>query len=457
MTGRPPLRWRHLPPATISVAALLAAALVQPGAAAAAQAGAAPDGRPWTAATSDPRTLGWMQGSPPPPGRVIGFGDPQAFSFPRLRWSVCHTDQLMPTRAVSRGLGPVLSLPRRKRSDLDAVRFQPWGAGQPMTWGEAFDANFTDGLVVLHRGVVVYERYAGCLQPTGRHAAMSLTKSLVGLLGELLVAEGVLNADAPVRATIPELAGSAFGDATVRQVLDMTTALDYSEDYADPDAGVWKHAAAGNALPKPADYTGPRTYFAFLQTVGRKGMHGQAFGYRTVNTDVLGWLISRATGQTLTEVMADRLWSRLGADFDAFFSVDSIGTPFAGGGFNASLRDLARFGQLMLDEGRIGDEQVIPAAVIRGIRAGGDRAAFARAGYRQLQGWSYRGMWWVSHDANGIYMARGVHGQSLWIDPTAEVVIARFASHPVAGNAANDAITLPAYQAVSRHLQQRGG
>ncbi|WP_087069265.1 serine hydrolase [Cyanobium sp. NIES-981] len=413
---------------------------------------AAPDGRPWTAASSDPRTLGWMQGSPPPPDRVIGFGDPQAFSFPRLRWSVCHTDQLMPTRAVSRGLGPVRPLPRQERADLDAVRFQPWGTSQPMTWGQAFDANFTDGLLVLHRGAVVYERYAGCLGPTGRHAAMSLTKSLVGLLGEVLVAEGVLNANAQVCATIPELAGSAFGEATVRQVLDMTTALDYSEDYADLNAGVWKHAAAGNALPKPSDYSGPRTYFEFLQTVKPKGVHGQAFGYKTVNTDVLGWLISRATGQPLTDVMAERLWSRLGAEAGAFFSVDSIGTPFAGGGFNASLRDMARVGQLMLEEGRVGTEQVIPAAVIRGIRAGGDRAAFARAGYKQLQGWSYRGMWWVSHDANGTVMARGVHGQSLWIDPAARVVIARFASHPVAGNAANDATTLPAYRAISRHL-----
>lgn len=456
MSGRPLRLWRLRPSAGLGVAALLAAMLLPPGAMA-AEGGSAPGAANWSAASSDPRTLGWMQGSPPPPDRLIGFGDPQAFSFPRLRWSVCHTSQLMPTRAVSRGLGPIRPLRRRERADLDAVRFQPWGASRPMRWGEAFDANFTDGILVLHRGAVVYERYAGCLGPSGRHAAMSLTKSLVGLLGEVLVAEGRLNENAPVRTIIPELAGSGFGEATVRQVLDMTTALDYSEDYADPDAGVWKHAAAGNALPKPAGYTGPRTYFEFLQTVQRKGVHGQAFGYKTVNTDVLGWLISRATGQPLTTVMAERLWSRLGADFDAVFSVDSIGTPFAGGGFNASLRDMARVGQLMLEEGRVGAEQVIPAAVIRGIRAGGDRAAFARAGYRQLQGWSYRGMWWVSHDASGTVMARGVHGQSLWIDPAAGVVIARFASHPVAGNAANDATTLPAYAAISRHLSGPSG
>ena len=144
--------------------------------------------------------------------------------------------------------------------------------------------------------------------PAATPPCPSPNKSLVGLLGEVLVAEGLLKADAPVQATIPELAGSAFGQATVRQVLDMTTALDYSEDYVDPDAGVWKHAAAGNALPKPDGYTGPRTSFEFLQTVDWKGKHGEAFGYKTVNTEVLGWLISRATGQPLTEVMADRRW-----------------------------------------------------------------------------------------------------------------------------------------------------
>lgn len=435
---------------------LLAAAALSPKAAALPKATAA-TATPWTATSSDPNTLGWMRGSPPPPDRIIGFGDDQAFTFPRLRWSVCHMRQLMPTRAVSRGLDPIRPLPRRLRADLDAVRFVPTGSSQPMSWRESLAANFTDGLIVLHRGEVVYETYGGCLTPQGRHAAMSLTKSLVGLLGETLVAEGALRESDRVGALIPELRESAFGGATVRQVLDMTTGLDYSEDYSDPDADVWRHAAAGNALPKPASHTGPRTYFQFLQTVNRKGVHGERFGYRTVNTDVLGWLISRATGQNLADVLAERLWSQVGADFDAYFSVDSIGTPFAGGGFNASLRDMARVGQLLLDGGRVGAAQVIPAAVIRSIRGGGDRGAFAKAGYAQLPGWSYRGMWWVSHDANGTFMARGVHGQSLWIDPTTGVVIARFASHPTASNAANDATTLPAYAAISRQLQRVAG
>ncbi len=407
----------------------------------------------WTSKNSDPALFNWMAGAPPPEERTIRFEDGTYFHFPQMRWSVCHFQQLMPTKRISRGLGAPISLPRSLLEDLDELTFTPLNHPAPMTWSEAFDANFTDGIVILHRGRIVYERYAGALMPGGRHAAMSLTKSYVGLLGEMLIEEGSLDETTEVRKYIPELASSAFGDATLRQVLDMTTGLAYSEDYADPNAQVWLHTASGNPLPKAPDYEGPRSYFQFLETVQKEGEHGLAFGYKTVNTDVLGWLISRATGQSLASVLSARIWSRLGMEQDAFFTVDSIGTPFAGGGLNAGLRDMARFGQLMLDEGRFQGEQVVPGRVIDRIRAGGSKSAFQAAGYTTLPGWSYRSMWWITHNEHGAYMGRGVHGQSLYIDPTAHMVIARFASHPVAGNANNDPFTLPAYHAVAKHLR----
>lgn len=406
----------------------------------------------WTAANSDPRVLGWMQGSPPPPDKIIRFANGSYFQFPQMRWSVCHFQQLMPTKAVSRGLSLAVPLVKKELSDIDNVTFLPWGAKDTMTWQQSLEANFTDGILVMHHGQMVYEKFFGCLNQVERHGAMSLTKSFVGLLGEMLVAENKLEENKLVRDYIPELTKSGFGDATVRQVLDMTTALDYSEDYADPKAGVWQHAAAGNPLPKPEGYTGPSTYFQFLQTVQKKGEHGQSFGYKTINTDVLGWLIARVTGQPLTEVLSEKIWSQIGADIDAYFTVDSIGTPFAGGGLNAGLRDLARFGQMILDEGKVGDRQVVPPEVIRKIGKGGDPRVFARASYSALKGWSYRSMWWITHNENGAFMARGVHGQSLYIDPRADMVIARFASYPVAANAANDPTTLPAYQAVADYL-----
>ncbi len=408
----------------------------------------------WTAENSNPKVWGWMEGSPPPSDRIIRFDDGTYFEFPQMRWSVCNFQQLMPTQAVSRRLASPVALNKAEIPALDQVTFIPLNGTQPMTWKQSFDANFTDGIVVLHKGKVVYERFSGCLMPFNRHAAMSMTKSLVGLLGEMLVAEKKLDENRLVKEYIPELARSAFGNATVRQVMDMTTGLKFSEDYADPKAEIWQHAAAGNPLPKAADYIGPRSYFEYLQTVQPEGSHGKAFGYKTVNTDVLGWLISRVTGESLTEVMSRKIWSKIGAELDGFFSVDSIGMPFAGGGFNAGLRDMARFGQMMLDNGRVKNQQVVPESVIQNIRNGGDRKAFEAAGYSLLKGWSYRSMWWVTHNDHGAYMARGVHGQSLYIDPKAQMVIARFASNPVAGNAANDPTTLPAYQAVANYLLQ---
>ncbi len=429
--------------AQVFLAAGLAALAVSAGAADATY----PD-----AAASDPATLGWMTGSPPPPDRTLRFDDGSYFRFPAMRWSVSNFRQLMPTVNVSRGLGAPSALPQALRKDIDTLSFTPLDAKTPMTWDASLAATYTDGILVLHRGRVVYERYFGVLKDDGQHGAMSVTKSVVGTLGAMLAAEGTLDANKPVADYVPELATSAFGNATVRQVLDMTTGLKFSEDYADPKAEVWAHAQAGNPLPKPKDYTGPRSYYEFLQTVQPEGRHGEGFGYKTVNSDVLGWVIARATGRTVAQLLSERIWRHLGAEQDAYFTVDSIGTPFAGGGLNTGLRDLARFGEMLRNDGRVKGRQIVPKAAVEDIRRGGDKAAFVKGGYPLLQGWSYRNMWWVTHNDHGAYMARGVHGQRIYIDPKAEMVIVRYASHPVAGNAANDPVTLPAFEALGRHL-----
>ncbi|WP_281857141.1 serine hydrolase [Litoreibacter halocynthiae] len=413
----------------------------------------AQESKPLSAQASNPVTMGWMQGFPPAADKTIRFTDPDYFAFPKLRWTVCHFRELMPSTGVNNGSGKVSPLPADIDPGINAVEFTPLDGGKPMTWDAAFDTNFTDGILVLHKGRIVYERYDGCLDENTLHGAMSVTKSLTGLMAEALVAEGKLDETAPIADIIPELADSAFGDATVQQVLEMTTALDYSEDYSDPDAEVWTYAEAGSPLPKPEGYDGPRSYFEYLQTVQKNDAeHGDAFGYKTVNSDAAGWLIARTTGVSVAEYLSNRIWSRIGAEREAFYTVDSIGTPFAGGGFNATLRDLGRFGQLILNEGAWNGEQIIPAQAIARIREGGSKDTFAKAGYDLLPGWSYRGMWWVSHDDHGSFAARGVHGQTIWIDPTADMVIVRFASNPVAGNAASDPTSLPAYRAVADYL-----
>jgi CubicO group peptidase (beta-lactamase class C family) len=404
------------------------------------------------ARTSDPVTMGWMVGSPPPPDKMIRFADGSWFRFPQTRWSYSHVRQLVPTSVVRRGTGPVSVLARNERRDIDAVTFQPIGGTRTLTWAQSLDANYTDGILILHRGQVIYERYFGVLTPERQHLAFSVSKSFVATLAATLIAEGTLNDGRTVGHYVPELRASGIGDATIRELLDMTTGLTYVEDYVAVDSAAWQLSRAGGFLARPEGYKGPETFFDYFKTLTKAGTHGDKFSYKTVNTDVLGAVLRRVSGKSLSDLLSERIFSKLGAEHDAFFAVDSTGTEFAGAALNLTLRDLARFGEMMRLDGYFNGQQIVPKAVVDDTRRGSDTARFALAGYATLPGWSYRNMWWISHNEHGAYTARGIHGQAIYIDPRAEMVIARFASHPLAANVNLDPMSLPAYHAVARHL-----
>lgn len=281
---------------------------------------------------------------------------------------------------------------------------------------------------------------------------MSVTKSFTGTIASILVAEGILDETKLVVHYVPELKNSAYADATIRQVMDMTTGLKYSENYADPNAEIWEYSAAGNPLPKAKDYKGPVGYFQYLETVKKQGEHGEIFGYKTVNADALGWIIARASGKSVSDLLSEKIWNRLGMEQDAYYQVDEMGIPFAGGGLSTGLRDMARFGETLRNKGRWQGKQIFPKSAVEDIEKGGSKEAFAKSDHPELKGWSYRNMWWITHNKNGAYAARGVHGQTIYIDPKAEMVLVRFASHPIAANSANDPTSLPAYAAVAEYL-----
>lgn len=413
---------------------------------------------PLSAQQSDPGVMGWMQGFPPPEDKIITQPDSVYFSFPRLRWSVCHLREFLPTKQISRGLGAPRPLPylppsefAAQRQAIDAITFVPMNSSQPMTWEQSLHANYTDGMLILHKGTVVYERYFGCLKEDGKHAAMSMTKSLTGLLAQIMVTEGTLDDSKLVREIIPEIGSSAYANATVRQVMDMTTGVRYSEDYADPNADIWIYSAAASPLPKAPDHDGPNGYWEYLQQVKPEGRHGAEFHYKTINSDMLGWIISRVSGKSVTDLASERLWSIMGAEQDAYQTVDGKGVPFAGGGLTAGMRDLGRLGLLMLNEGEINGARLFPAKVVQKIREGGDCSKFGTA-FPTLGRASYTSQWWVFHNDHGAFAARGVHGQTIYVDPTAEMVLVRFASFPQAQNGKIDPTSLPAYQAVAEYL-----
>lgn len=412
-----------------------------------------------SAADSDPVKMGWMNGAIVPGDKLVRFSDGNALAFPRNRWSFAHFREIFPTARVSRGSGPVSRLPVALRPDLANLKITWPGQAEPIGWVQAFDAHYADAILVMHRGRIVYEKYNGVMKPDLTHIGFSVTKSLYGALGEVLIAEGKIDERRTVASYLPELSDSGFADVTVRQLLDMTTSLDFNED---TDEGTKRFSAfliGAGLYPKPEGYTGPATAFDALKSVRKVDDHGKRFDYQSVDTEVLGLVIARVMGKRSHEVLSERIWSRLGAENDADIVVDNNGQPLAMGGLSATLRDFARFGEMMRLGGRYNGQQIVPAQVVAKIGAGGDRGDFARAlfDYNTRRGWSYRSQWWVPHNANGAYMAIGSFGQAIYVDPKAEMVVVRFMSGPTASTVGMDAMTMAAMDALAARLSGKPG
>jgi hypothetical protein len=399
----------------------------------------------------------FMQGAPPPVAQRIRFQDDRFLEHPQNRWALSHIRELVPTATVWRGASAPSDLgavPPDAEAAIDHLVFTDLD-GASHTWPESLVRTYTDGILVLHRGACVYERYFGALEPHRPHLCFSVTKSYAATLAATLLYEGVLDEGRAIPYYLPETTGTAFETATLRQVLDMQVGIAGMEVYSDPRALIWDYFRAGGFRPRPPDYRGADNYYEYLLTLRQEGTHGEAFAYKTVNTELLCWIMKRVTGIDLAQLLSERIWSRIGCNEDGYLAVDSIGVPMGGAGLSATLRDLARFGELMRCGGVWRGTQVIPEAVVADIRRGADPARFAPAGYSLLGGYSYRNMWWVAHDEMGVFEGRGIHGQRLYVAPGAELVVARFASHPIASSAANDPITLPAFRALGRLLSAR--
>jgi CubicO group peptidase (beta-lactamase class C family) len=326
---------------------------------------------------------------------------------------------------------------------------------RPRPWPTGKKATYTDGLLVLHRGRVVYEKtYAG-MQAANTHALWSVSKSIAGVLATDMIQQGLIEAQAPVSRYLPELKDTAWGDATVQQTLDMTTGARYSENFADPTAGVYRYLNATGLVPGPAGDTGPRSTLEYLKTVQKDGEHGAAFGYKSVDTEVIGWLLQRVTGKSFAVLVSERLWQPMGAQEDGYVWVDPSGAQVSSIGVGASLRDLGRLGELLRQGGRANGKQVLLPATVAELRKGADPEKFKAANQPMRAGYSYHNHFWIPHDADGTFEAKGVNGQHIHVNPAAELVIVKLSSHPVPNTAFTHTLDRRAFAAIATALRQR--
>lgn len=393
--------------------------------------------------------LGYMSGFPPAPDKVVD--DSNRIRYPQMTWALQNTRQLLHTRNVRRGSLPASPLPRWEKN-LDEWVFAD-DKGARTTIADWQRDTYTDGLIVLHRGRVVYERYRN-MQPETPHLLFSITKSFTGLLAAQLAYEGKLDPQALVTAYVPELAGSAWADMKVREVMDMTGAVQYREVYTDPTSEVFPYLFSSGLLPSPPGYAGPKDIYSYLKTLKKGGEHGEAFAYRTVHSEVLGWIVSRVTGKHFTDLLSERVWQKMGAEEDASVVVDSVGTPLQGSGMSATLRDLARFGEMLRRGGDYNGQRIFAKEVIEDTSQGGDREKFAKApGQETRAGYSYRNQWWIVNNSDGAWEAAGVHNQFIHINPKAEMVVVKLSSHPIAFAGPTMALNRKAWAALAEAVR----
>jgi CubicO group peptidase (beta-lactamase class C family) len=376
---------------------------------------------------TDPVKLELMKGFPPAPEKTVKLSS--VLRFPNGRWAFHHMRELGPTVQVWRG-DEKPSVLRETPLDLGSIGFEDDKGGKT-SLADWQRATFTDGLLVLHKGQVVYQKHYSGMAAHQPHSLWSMSKSFTGLLATMLIKEGTIDPNALVTKYLPELNDSAWADATVQQTLDMTTGVAYSENFRDPNSGIFQYLHAAGLLPAQPTYTGPRTIPDLLVTIKKEGEHGAGFKYKTVDTEVMGWLLQRVTGKSYAALLSERIWSRIGAQDDAYVWADPIGTQITSVGFSATLRDLARVGETMRLAGRYNGRQVIAEGVIAEIRKGGDSEKFKANGQAMRAGYSYHNQWWVPHDRDGTFEMKGLNGQHMHINPAAELVIVKLSSHPV--------------------------
>ena len=369
---------------------------------------------------------------------------------PWNRWSFQHVREILPTVEVWRGRGPVRQLPRNEQQ-LDSLPVVGLG-GEGTSLAAFLEQTYTDAFLVLKGGPIVYERYFNGMDERTLHLSQSLSKSFVGALTGILSGRWIVDVNAEVTDIIPDLWPTAYRGATIQHLLDMASGVRFNEAYNDPlsDMGRADVAAGWKPVPPSSDpkIRWPQTMFDLVLSLDvRDHEHGGRFSYRSIETDVLAFVLERATGKRFARLLSDELWQKLGMEADGCMTVDAAGFALADGGLNACLRDYGRFGQMILENGA----GIVPVSWIEATRAG-DHALFRAPYTGVLPDGAYRNQFWIEDTRSRSLMARGVFGQLIHISWERQMVIVKLSSWPDFVNPAWTVATLDAVRRIGMAL-----
>lgn len=362
-------------------------------------------------------------------------------------WAFHHVREVVPSESISRGAEVSLL----DRQDADLSSFSVTGLeGESWSLQRWLEESGSDALLVAHRGKLVHEWYRDVDIETNPHIVFSVSKSITATLAGVLVEQGLLVPERPVIDYVPELAKSGYRDASVQQVLDMVVSIDFDEDYLDPAGKFAEYRTATAWNPCALDAIDQNLH-DFLCTIDRgDGEHGYRYEYKSPNSDLLGWILERASGERLAELLSRYLWQPLGAEADAYITVDRKGNPRSAGGICVHPRDLLRFGELVRNRGHANGRQVVPASWIEDCSDGGSLEAWARGeSAKEFPAGSYRNKWYQTGDQHRALLAIGIHSQWIYIDPVTEVSLVKLSSQGAPLRLDLDDINLRAFSCLS--------
>jgi len=370
---------------------------------------------------------------------------------PYNKWAFHHVRDIVPSSDIPNTPDDIWQFESDPR-DLSSLSVEHDGTSYSID--RLIDATNTDGLAILHRGKVIFERYANGMSANTPHILMSVSKSMTALVAGILVGKGILDPEQPVVSIIPELRGSVYSDAKVRHALDMRVGLRFDENYLATSGPIveYRKATGWNPLGPGESASDLRSFLTGL--TDREGPDGGPFHYVSPNSDLLGWILERASGVRFADLMSTHLWRPMGAQYSAYVTVDRFGAPRCAGGICTTVMDLARVGQLMLQGGRRNGASIIPSGWIDDILTNGDPAAWSAgdlAPYFGGRSMHYRNKWYVLRDRK-MALGLGIHGQNVFVEPAKELVIAKVSSQAAPLDAPLTELTLRFAETVSDHF-----
>ncbi|MDJ0779237.1 MAG: serine hydrolase [Gammaproteobacteria bacterium] len=347
---------------------------------------------------------------------------------PWNRWSFQHVREIVPTAEVWRGTGEPWNLPQQPR-DFGGIEFRD-ADGVARSLADFFVEQYTDGLIVLHRGAVVHESYHNGMTPRSLHLSQSVAKSVTACVAGALVGRGLLDPAARITDYLPELEATAYRGATLRNVLDMSSGVRYVEDYEALDSHIAATDIACGWKPPRPGFDAPACIWDQILTLTEADCaHGERFNYRSIETDVIAHCMERVSETRLPELISRELWQPLGCEESACFTVDPAGYALACGGLNASLRDYARVGLMLANGGYGNGRQIVPAAWIEDTLTC-DNNMHDEERKRAFPNGGYRNQLWLRDVDTRVMMARGVFGQLIYADPDRELTVIILSSWP---------------------------